>query len=248
MDTCQCRQHAGWRPTCLSTNDQRNCRVCVCRLDTYLDADYHSPFDAILLAYQELATTVLLTLHVDIRCGLIHMITRVLKAPYLLDQAVNEPDPYILALNADLLSFDDNLTFFLPDGEYTYITTGLGFLLDSLLVGNSSRISVMNLNGCQRMQLNILVLQQNLKSVESGVNMTRSAQFFDYFAQGANAIIQKAKATGGKDLGFSMEEFKVLVELCYSEALQSPQRDVAAQAKRALGDHLLQLSESMWNS
>jgi exocyst complex component 4 len=200
------------------------------------------------VAYQGLATTALITLHVDIRCGLIHMISRVLKAPYLLDQAVNEPDPNILALNADLLSFDDNLTIFLPDKEYSFITTGLGLLLDTLLVGNASRIPVMNLNGCQRMQLNILVLQQNLKSVESGVNMTRSAQFFDYFAQGANAIIEKAKATGGKDLGFSMEEFKVLVELCYSEALQSSQRDVAAQAKRALGDHLLQLSESMWNS
>ncbi|MCJ1247248.1 Exocyst complex component 4 [Trapelia coarctata] len=205
-------------------------------------------FDAILLAYRELAATALLTLHVDIRHGLIHMISRVLKAPYLLDQAVNEPDPNILALNADLLSFDDNLTVFLPDKEYSFITTGLGLLLDTLLVGNASRIPVMNLNGCQRMQLNILVLQQNLKSVENGVNMTRSAQFFDYFAQGANVIIEKAKATGGKDLGFSMEEFKVLVELCYSEALQSSQRDVAAQAKRALGDHLLQLSESMWNS
>jgi exocyst complex component 4 len=210
--------------------------------------DTVGPFDNVVAAFQELATTALLTLHVDIRCGMIHMITRVLKAPYLLDQPVNEPDSDVLALNADLLSFDDNLTTYLPEKEYIFITTGLVLLLDTLLVTNATIIPIMNLNGCERMKLNILVLQQNLRSVENGVSLTRGAQFYDYFSQGADAIIAKAKATGGKDLGFSMEEFKVLVELCYSEALQSPQRDIAAQAKRALGEHLLQLSESMWNS
>ena len=179
---------------------------------------------------------------------MIHMISRVLKAPYLLDQPANEPDPSILALNADLLSFDDNLTIHLPDKEYSFITSGLGLLLDNILVTNASQITIMNLNGCERMQLNILVLQQNLKSVESGVALTRSAMFFDFFIQGAEAIIEKAKATGGKDMGFSLEELKVLVELCYSEALQSQHRDIAAQARKALSDHLLELSESMWNS
>ncbi|MCJ1394198.1 Exocyst complex component 4 [Xylographa bjoerkii] len=206
------------------------------------------PFDEILARYRVLATTALLTLHVDIRCGMIHMISRVLKAPYFLDQPGNEPDPSILALNADLLSFDDNLTVHLPNKEYKFITSGLGLLLDTILVTNASQITVMNLNGCERMQLNILVLQQNLKSIESEVALTRSAVFFDYFIQGAESIIDRAKATGGKDMGFSLEEIKVLVELCYSEALQSQHRDIAAQARKALSDHLLQLSESMWNS
>ena len=98
------------------------------------------------------------------------------------------------------------------------------------------------------MKLNILVLQQNLKSVEKDVMLVRSAQFYDYFCQGANAIIAKVSQTGGKDLGFNLEEMKVLIELCYSEALRSPHRDVAAQAKRALNDHQLQLTESMWAS
>ena len=98
------------------------------------------------------------------------------------------------------------------------------------------------------MQLNILVLQQNLKSIESGAALTRSAQFYDYFMQGVDVIVARAKETGGKDLGFTLEEVKVLVALCYSAALQSQQRDVAAQAKKALSDHQLQLAEYMWNS
>ncbi|MCJ1476807.1 Exocyst complex component 4 [Lambiella insularis] len=213
-----------------------------------MNKDTVRSFDDVLAAYRELATTALLTLHVDIRCGMIHMISRVVKAPYSLDQPANEPDSGILALNADLLSFDDNLTVHLPNKEYNFITSGLGILLDNILVTNASQINVMNMNGCERMQLNILVLQQNLKSIESGVVLGRSAQFFENFTRGADAIIEQAKATGGKDLGFSLEELKVLVELCYSEALQSQQRDIAAQARKALSDHQLQLSESMWNS
>lgn len=50
------------------------------------------------------------------------------------------------------------------------------------------------------------------------------------------------------DLGFSYEELKVLVELCYSENLASERREVAVQAKRQLNDQLLALSEHTWRS
>ncbi|KAL9109154.1 MAG: hypothetical protein Q9187_008195, partial [Circinaria calcarea] len=160
----------------------------------------------------------------------------------------NEPDPSVLALNADLLSFDDTLTIHLPEKEYRFITAGLGSLLDHVLVTNASHISVMNGHGCGRMQLNILVLQQNLKSIENNVSLSRSARFYEYFSEGADVIISRVKETGGKGMGFNLEELKALIELCYSEALQSQQRDIAMQAKRALNDHQLQLSETMWNT
>ena len=189
-----------------------------------------------------------MTLHVDIRCGIIHILARILKGPYLLDQPSNEPDPNVLSLNADLLSFDDTLTMHLPNSEYHYITQGLSLLLNHVLVTNASQISVININGCGRMLLNILVLQQNIKSIENGGSLSRSALFYEYFQEGADAILKKVKDFGGKDLGFSLEELKVLMELCFSEAMQSQQRDVALQAKKALNDHQLQLSEMMWNT
>ena len=176
------------------------------------------------------------------------MISRTLRAHYVLDQPANEPDPSVLRLNADLLSFDDTLTIHLPEKEYQFITLGLGLLLDHLLVVNASTISVMNSHGCGRMQLNVLVLQQNLKSIENEVTLARSALFYEYFTEGASAIVSRVKEAEGKDVGFNLEELKVLVELCYSEALQSQQRDIAMQAKRALNDHQLQLSECLWNT
>lgn len=208
----------------------------------------YSAFDEALGAYRELAVTALFTLHIDIRYGITLMMSRVLDSHYFLDQPVNEPDSSILQLNSDLLSFDDTMHSHLPDKEYQFMTYGLGMLIDSLLVRNVSRIKSMNQNGCDRMQLNVLVLQQNLKIVEKNVVLSKSMQFFDYFQRGPKAVVARAKEAGGKDLGFTLDELKVLVELCYSEALQSTQRDVPAQAKRAMADDVLQLTEYMWST
>jgi exocyst complex component 4 len=107
----------------------------------------------------------------------------------------------------------------------------------------------MNANGCGRMQLNILVLQQNLVNIEPNVTLARSASFFGYFTEGPDAIISKVKAEGGKEeLGFSYDELKTLVELCYSETLNSPRREASMMAKRSMGEHMLVLSEHMWQS
>ena len=204
-----------------------------------------SAFDGIISSFRDLATTILYTLHTDIRCGVIHMITRVLHAHYLLDQPANDPDPSVLALNADLVSFDDKIIAYLPDEEHRFITRGLALLLDQLLVTKACQIAAMNLNGCGRMQLNILVLQQNLKTIEDDVRLARSAEYFELFHEGADAIVAFAGASGDKELEFTLEEVKVLVKLCYSEGLQSQQREVAMQAKKGLDDDEYQLTERM---
>ena len=248
MELSKCGDYTREQPPCAIINDQRVCNVSSNLADIFEDAKLLSTFDGIVSAYRELATKALVTLHVDIRCGIIHMMSRILGAHYVLDQPANEPDPSVLTLNADLLKFDDTLTIHLPEKEYRFITAGLGSLLDHVLVTNASHISAMNGHGCGRMQLNILVLQQNLKSIEDNATLSRSVRFYEYFSEGADAVVLKAKKTGGKGMDLNLEELKVLIELCYSEALQSPQRDVAMQAKRALNDHQLQLSECMWNT
>lgn len=246
-----------------------------------------------------LATTALLTLQLDIRAGIIHMLTRTLSIPYLLPHPATDPDPSILTLNSDLLNLDNTLTTHLPSAEHTFIMTGLTKLVDTFLVRNAGKVVAMNLNGCGRMQLNILVLQQNLKAVETRgeVALSRSAAFFDLFLEGAEGVVGRAKlaaqrgaanrngdvslekgsegegrAVGGrvgKDGGgedrnkgdgdnatptspelsfFSLEEMKVLLALCYSEGLRSDKREVVVHAKRGLNEHMLALSEFLWDA
>lgn len=202
-------------------------------------------FDGIVVSIRALALDALFTLQVDIRCGIAHMTAQMLKTPYLLSYPTNNPDPSVLSLNSDLLSFDDVLSTYLPSKEHRFVTAGLTALVDTFLVTNASRIQSMNAYGCGRMQLNILVLQQNLKSIEGDVSLSRSAHFFELFAEGADAIVARVKEGGSKDADFTMEERKTLVELCHSEGLQSPQREASVQARRRLTEHLKQLEESM---
>ena len=211
-------------------------------------------FDSILASIRTLGDIALLTLHVDIRLGIIHMLTRTLQAPYILSQPAQDPDPSILSLNTDLLSFADTLSTHLPVQAQDFVRNGLALLIDTFLVTNVSHIKDgMNEHGCGRMQLNILVLSQNLKSIESSfaersIELDRSARFFDLFMEGADGVVAKAKDKGGEGLeGFSLEELKALVELWYKEGAESGAREVQVKSRRELGDRLLILSECLWN-
>lgn len=192
------------------------------------------------------------------RTRIVHSLHNALSpsiAPYLLDQEVREPDPQILSLNLELVLFDETIVRYLRDKEVTFIRTGLGRLINNYLVGNAKLASPMNEKGCGRMQLNILVLQQNLKNVEEGVDLARAANYFALFDSGPDAIVEKAKED--KDKGkegadaaqtFTYDELKALMELCFSEGMSNRERGIASAAKRKLDDKLLGLSEHMWQS
>lgn len=205
-------------------------------------------FDQTLSSIRSLAFTALLTLRLDIRAGTIHMLSRTLSAPYLLAQPTQEPDPSVLALNNDLLSSDDTLSTHLDAREHAYIISGIALLIDTVLISLTPKLIIaMNIDGCARMQLNILVLQQNLKATEVGAVLSRSVEYFDLFTRGAGGIVSLAKEQG-KEIGFTLEELKGLVELCYSEGLRSEGREGAVAARKGLSSALMELSEVLWDT
>ena len=205
-------------------------------------------FDRVLSSIRALALTALFTLHLDIRNGIIHMLSRTLSAPYLLAQPTQEPDPSVLQLNNDLLSFSDALTTHLPSPAHTFITTGLAALIDAAVIALTPSLTpAMNAAGCARMQLNILVLQQNLKGLEADAVLARSAEYFEMFERGPEEIVRRARERG-REMGFSLEELKGLVELCYSEGLRSEGREGAVAARKGLGARQLELSEVLWDT
>ncbi|KAB5575981.1 Sec8 exocyst complex component-specific domain-containing protein [Coniochaeta sp. 2T2.1] len=236
-------------------------------------------FDTIQSSYLQLATTSLLTLHAELRCLILSSLTQTLSpstAPYLLTQEVTNPDPLILSLNSDISLFDSTTSSYLPlPRELSFLRTGLGALISHFLVSRAAVTCPINLKGSGRMQLNILVLQQNLKNVEPGVDLAWAANYFALFDKGAEGVLEKAREDaredaerstegggegGGKKEGegerklrrerqrYTYDELKTLIEMCYSEQLADPERGVNASAKRAMGDKLLGLSEVMWQS
>lgn len=210
-------------------------------------------FDKVVLSYQNLATTVLKTLHLSIRTQILYSLSNTVKPTYTLDTLLNEPDPAIIILNNALVAFDTQVSTYIPSSQYSLITTGLAPLMDTHLLSLSSHINSMNPNGCALMQLNILVLQQNLKNIERNAELPYSALFFDLFTAGPDEIVKRAKKSG-KGFGiqgparerFGHENVKGLIELWYSEKLGSERRDLGVQAKRNLDAHLLELSEFMY--
>jgi exocyst complex component 4 len=222
---------------------------------------YVRSFDRIVFSYEELAGTVLLTLHMEIRCRIIQSLRVALSpetAPYVLgDREIKEPDQQILSLNAELIAYDETAVRFLRDREIAFVRTGLGLLINSYLVSNALSTQPMNARGCERMQLNILVLQQNLKNIEAGVDLARAANYYRLFEDGVDAIVEKAKRDKEQEAEhgsipeaerFSYDELKALVELCYSVQLADPERGVNAAAKRQMGEKVLALSEYMWQT
>ncbi|GME46116.1 Exocyst complex component sec8 [Neofusicoccum parvum] len=160
----------------------------------------------------------------------------------------NEPDADVLRLNSELSDIDEEIGGQLMQQQHNYITHGIGSLADTLLVRNSGRIGRMNENGCGRMQLNILVLQQNLKNIEAGAVLTKATQYYNMFTTGPESVVAVAKQSTDQKGPFTYDELKVLVELYYSEDAASERREVAMKAKTGLNDYLLQLSEHMWQS
>lgn len=175
-------------------------------------------FDSILTSYDELASTALLTLHLEIRTRILHSLQTALSplttAPYLLDQEVNEPDPEILSLNSEMVAYDEVLVRCLRQREVRFVRNGLGKLINGFLIKNAPMTAPMNAKGCGRMQLNILVLQQNLKNIEEGVDLVRASNYFEMFERGVDAILEKARedvasshdATGADGAGRKSED------------------------------------------
>ena len=140
------------------------------------------------------------------------------------------------------------------DTNRSFMINGLGYLIDSCLISSAKNIKMLNENGCGRIQLNILVLQQNLKNVEAGKGawLHKAALYFDLFSAGPKAVISQAvqqrKKTDKPRYEFTLDELRVILELCYSEAVASDDKEVAVKAKRGLDDGILQLSEHLWQA
>ncbi|KAK3077074.1 hypothetical protein LTS18_011276, partial [Coniosporium uncinatum] len=99
-----------------------------------LNQDTATAFDAALTSYTHLSTTVLLTLHAELRCRTLHHLSHALSTPLLLPLPVPDPDPSILTLTTSLASLDATLSSHLPDRQRAYLTTGLSSLIDALIL------------------------------------------------------------------------------------------------------------------
>lgn len=194
---------------------------------------------------------VLRTLHLSVRSTILHSLHTCIQPNLIIDSLLSDPDPAVLSLNSALVAFDTDVATYIPSTPHAHVTRGLAALMDAYLVAScTSTITRMNANGCALMQLNILVLQQNLKNIEEGAALPYAALFFDLFTAGPDAIVARAKKHG-KSFGVPGERVteahvKRLLEMTYEEKLGAENREASVQAKRALDAQVLEISEFMY--
>ncbi|KIW75401.1 hypothetical protein Z517_10142 [Fonsecaea pedrosoi CBS 271.37] len=267
------------------------------------------PFDTVVSSFRSLAQTCLLTLHIDVRCGIIHQLSRTLRGPdsntsptspsdnrdsagappldsglypYVLPSPPSSASPLILELNNDLIAFDSNIASFLGTRERNFILRGLSQLVDRYLVAAADAIGVMNTNGAERVRIDTMVVQQNLRAILANTThkrrswtndnkdpaglgisgaddtdadnddglLTSSSRYFDLFLTGPDSILQYVRdcKSQEKDVGYTYDELRTLVELCFSAKLRGEDREEAIRARKGLQDALLELGEGMWDS
>ncbi|KAF3925899.1 hypothetical protein ABW20_dc0104832 [Dactylellina cionopaga] len=224
-----------------------------------LTAQLAEAFDGVVNTFTQLSNTILFTLRAEARTHAAHYIDlAVTKTSWILENEATEADSQILTLNSELVWFDQDVTALLRYEEQRFIKAGLGIYFDHLLIRACGMIKEMNKKGVDKMLLDILVLQQNLRNLvlEDGVvgdgkasrdvvTLRRSDDYWRLFNTGPEDLLQRAKDGA---LTYTYDELKDLVTLWYSESFRvGNRRESTLAARRSLNDHLIQLSELMWD-
>ncbi|GAB7347743.1 hypothetical protein MBLNU459_g5295t1 [Dothideomycetes sp. NU459] len=162
----------------------------------YLPLDHESArdFDNLHHSFTDLSALVSRTLHLELRLQILAGVTRALQTTYILKQPYNDPDPAILTLGSGLLVLDSNLSLHLPPTQYTTVTASLSHLADRALVAFADKVDGMDAHGHARMQLNILVLQQNLKDMDKEASLSQAGGYWELFEEGPTRIVESVKA------------------------------------------------------
>jgi exocyst complex component 4 len=177
-----------------------------------LDEQMATNFDAVIASYTELSTLILRTLHIDLRLHLLHGVYTAMDTTYALGQPYNDPDASILGLSHALGTYDQAIVANLLPPQYDFLTSNLDIVANNALVSLVGCISAIDSYGLNRMGLNILVLQQTLKT-----SMQQDAKL-DYAARFYEMAEPRVIAERGPQAGYSPEDLKTLARLTWVPA------------------------------
>jgi len=150
-----------------------------------LTTDLIEAFDRVVATFDDLANTVLFTLRTEAHAHIAYHLNVSMKhGNFFLDNDPTEPDPSIMALNSDLVWFDEDISTLLRPEEQAFVKSGLISYMDQMLVTSATDIEMMNQLGMEKIEMNILVLQQNLKNIVGDATLERSAGFYQLFGVG----------------------------------------------------------------
>ena len=210
-------------------------------------------FDSALNDLRSLTESSLITLRCDLRCRSVYYVDRIMvDGDYFLETDGDERDHALGMLDSDLVKSDELMSEVLTSNDKNYILDGLSKLINELLVSGSDSLNLINAQGVRKMECNIIVLQQVLKSIvlePAQVIFNRATTFYDTLLLGPNVFLDQVKKG---ETSNSYDEGKILLRLMHNEAIhkheQAGRREAAISAKNVLHDQLIQLHDYYWGS
>ncbi|OBZ83789.1 putative exocyst complex component sec8 [Choanephora cucurbitarum] len=198
-----------------------------------LHSEIAKRFDALLTTYQQLAETCLFTLRLEGRCHTMYYLEMAIRdGNYHLEDESFEPDPYIITLNSDLMELDDCINASLPHKDELFAFEGLPALIVHILVSEAVYIKKLNKNGVQKMNRNILALQQNLSNfvpISQCSVMERAREYYQLYMLGSEGIIRSIQENGAK---FTFDEYRVMLGLIHDVAREQDEENTTTEEKK----------------
>ncbi|PVH17411.1 uncharacterized protein CXQ87_000296 [Candidozyma duobushaemuli] len=178
-------------------------------------------FDEVIQTFESIRDQTLIALRYDLRLKALYYIGKSYRENFVLGTEPADSDQFIGQYNREVYSIGTKISERLSSAETDCVFVGLpNFLTRSFLQG-SEMIQVANKNGIKKILLNIITIQQMLRSVMKEVDhvdFSRASRYFELFTASEHVLLQKVSES--KD-AYTREEVLNLLRLIYSEKLQS---------------------------
>ncbi|KAE9408284.1 hypothetical protein BT96DRAFT_962930 [Gymnopus androsaceus JB14] len=181
------------------------------QLKLVLSKEMSLRFHALLKTYEQLSELILHTIRVDVRCRAMYYLDLAMRGNYFLDGEAGEPDPHIIDLNNDLSECDNLISPNLPPIARQFIFSGLGQLMEHVLISSARYLRRPNIYGIRKILRNILALQQSVKtiSVNSNENFDRAKRYFSLFFLTPSDMLNSIK----QQQEFSFDDYQIMLAL-----------------------------------
>lgn len=198
-------------------------------------------FDEVIQTFESIRDQALVALRYDIRLKALYHIGKSYSENFVLETEPADSDQYIGQYNREIYAIGTKITERLTPAENDCVFVGLPIFLTRAFLQGSEIIQVANQNGIKRILLNIITIQQMLRSVMKEVDQvdfSRASRYFEYFTSSEHELIQRIAES--KD-AYTKEELLNLLRLIHSQKLNSD--NVLPLNKTKFGDFSKKISE-----
>lgn len=198
----------------------------------WLTFDQNSPlagqFDGIVKSFEKLLSNTLLAIRYDIRLRLIYYISATItNNSWNPNSDINALCPEVKELTNLVQLFNSKLFSNLDPKLSRKILYGIPNLIDKLFIVGSELIPVLNGNGVKKIYLNVITIQQSLRTVmhlPEEVDFTHSLSYFDLFKKGTSKIIEQNQQNRSL---FNLQENKNMIRLIFSQEFKDQEKEYA---------------------